>query len=117
MPNNNTPVQPKKVMTKEEKRAMLKAKLRAKIRGKAGNRYGKNHKDSQYHQAQESLKNMVSNMQDNGGSNIDINNILKNFIPDAKARKVNKKRIEKMIKESQFKVDSLPTTNPSPSND
>ena len=117
MSNNNTPKQTKKVMTKEEKRAMLKAKLRAKIKGQAGNRYGKNHKDSQYYQAQENLKNMVSNMQDNGGSNIDINNILKNFIPDAKARKANKKRIEKMIKESQVKVDSLPSSDPSPSND
>lgn len=82
-------------MTKEEKRAMLKAKLREKIRGKSSNRLGKNHKNSQYNKAQEALKTMVSSMQQDsesaGASQININDMLKSVIPDAKSRKINKK--------------------------
>jgi hypothetical protein len=105
--NNTNSNTKQKTMTKEEKRKMLKAKLRAKIKGKAGNRLGKNNKNSQYNQAQEALKTMVSSAQQEGNGNVDINNILKNFIPDAKARKVNKKRIEKMINESKAKVNDI----------
>jgi hypothetical protein len=98
-------------MTKEEKRAILKAKLREKIRGKSSNRLGKNHKNSQYNKAQEALKTMVSSMQQDsesaGASQININDMLKSVIPDAKSRKINEKRIEKMIKESQVKVSDI----------
>jgi len=105
-------------MTKEEKRAMLKAKLREKIRGKSSNRLGKNHKNSQYNKAQEALKTMISATESAAGgtSQININDMLKSVIPDAKSRKINKKRIEKMIKESNVKVSNInQTTNAQPS--
>ena len=106
-------------MTREEKRAMLKARLREKIRGKSANRLSKNHKNSQYNQAQEAFKTMVSNMQQESGSagtsQININDMLKSVIPDAKSRKINKKRIEKMIKESQVKVSDINNSTDAPS--
>ena len=90
--NNETKTETKPEMTREERRKMLKQKLRDKIRGKSGARMGKTHQSSQVQQAAEHIKNM-------GMTNEQMNAFLSTIIKDPKQRKMNKKRIKKMMAE------------------
>lgn len=90
--NNETKTETKPEMTREERRKMLKQKLRDKIRGKSGARMGKTHQSSQVQQAAEHIKNM-------GMTNEQMNAFLSTIIKDPKQRKMNKKRIKKMMGE------------------
>lgn len=90
--NNETKTETKPEMTREERRKMLKQKLRDKIRGKSGARMGKSHQSSQVQQAAEHIKNM-------GMTNEQMNAFLSTIIKDPKQRKMNKKRIKKMMGE------------------
>ena len=85
----------KKQMTKEERRKMLKQKLRNKIRGQSSARMGKKSQDSQVNKAAEQIKNM-------GMTNERINAFLSTMIKDPKQRKMNKKRIKKMIEKDSI---------------
>ena len=90
--SSETKTEAKPKMTQEERRKMLKQKLRDKIRGKSGSRMGKSHQSSQVHQAAEHIKNM-------GMTNEQMNAFLSTIIKDPKQRKMNKKRIKKMMGE------------------
>lgn len=90
--NNEMKTETKPEMTREERRKMLKQKLRDKIRGKSGARMGKSHQSSQVQQAAEHIKNM-------GMTNEQMNAFLSTIIKDPKQRKMNKKRIKKMMGE------------------
>lgn len=92
-----------------EKKKLLRQKLRNKIRNKASARYGKNHNQSQHHKATEALKKTMENAQ--GNSQIDLNSMLKNLIPDSQARKLNKKRIKKMITQANKNVEKVSNEN------
>ena len=89
-----------KSMTPEERRKMLKQRLRDKIRGKSGARMGKQHQTSQVQKATEQIKNM-------GMTNEQMNAFLSTMIKDPKQRKMNKKRIKKMMgkNEEEKKVE------------
>ena len=92
MDSKTTPAPPKKTMTKEEKRKMLKQRLRDKINSKASGRLGKQNKNNQMTSALTQIKEM--NL-----SNEQLNSVLSGMIKDPKARKKNKKRIQKMMGE------------------
>lgn len=80
----------KKQMSKEERRKMLKQRLRDKIRSQSSSRMGRKSQDSQVNKATEQIKNM-------GMTNEQINAFLSTMIKDPKQRKMNKKRIKKML--------------------
>ena len=86
----------KNKMTKEERRKMLKQKLRDKINSKANGRLGKQNKNNQMTSALNQIKEM--NL-----SNEQLNSVLSGMIKDPKARKKNKKRIQKMMGEDVAK--------------
>ena len=46
-----------------------------------------------------------------GNSQIDLNSMLKNLIPDSQARKLNKKRIKKMITQANKNVEKVSNEN------
>lgn len=80
----------KKKMTKEERRKMLKQKLRDKINSKANGRLGKQNKNNKMTSALNQIKEM--NL-----SNEQLNSVLSGMIKDPKARKKNKKIIQKLM--------------------
>ena len=82
----------KPTMTKEERRKMLKQRLRDKINSKTSGRLGKQNKNNQMTSALNQIKEM--NL-----SNEQLNSVLSGMIKDPKARKKNKKRIQKMMGE------------------
>jgi len=82
----------KPAMTKEERRKMLKQRLRDKINSKTSGRLGKHDKNNQMTSALNQIKEM--NL-----SNEQLNSVLSGMIKDPKARKKNKKRIQKMMGE------------------
>lgn len=87
-------------LSKEERRKVLRQRLRSKINSKAGHRMTKRERDSQINKATEQL----SDIKDSG---IEVDKILHSMIPDARSRKINKKRLKKFLqKKKEEKKDN-----------
>ena len=82
-----------KVMSKEERRNLLRQKLRNKIKSKRSNRQSKTERLSD-------AKEHISKLQE---ANISCEEYLSSMFKDPRQRKANKKRIKKLFNEADLK--------------
>ena len=87
-------------LSPEERRKILRARLRNKIRSSSSNRLGKKHSSSKINEATEQLSKMNT-------EGVDMNQILKKMIPDSKQRKINKKRLKRLLKKKKSKKEEV----------
>ena len=74
-------------LSKEERRKILKQRLRNKISSKASHRITKKERNDQISKATE----QISDIKQKG---FDIDKLLKTMVPDARSRKINRKRLK-----------------------
>ena len=80
----------------EERRKILRERLRNKIKSTSSNRLGKHHSSSKMNEATKQLSQMDT-------EGVDMNQILQKMIPDSKQRKINRKRLKKLLKKKNSK--------------
>ena len=93
-----------KNLSKEERRKILKQRLRNKINSKAGNRMTKKERNDQISKATE----QISDIKQKG---FDIDKLLKTMVPDARSRKINRKRLKKFLEKNKKNKEQVDTQN------